>query len=437
MALREVAAGIASSPQLRNMGTVGGNLLQSTRCHYWRLRYPCHLHGGDRCHAREGEHRESAVFANGFCASAHPSDVAAALVALGARVRTTKRELPLEGLYRVPEASDIRTTTLEPGEVLLDLDVPTPDASVYLKAILDQQALRALPARRRRAAARAAARRGSRFSGVALDPWLLELAPWRAATPLPGNAYKVGGHASALLIRALATIGSAMRRAVFFSGRAPDGQCARGLRWGAVQRHHDLDRHGSLGSGRMAGWSSPSRCARPTRKEAKPTTKLDPSKSYTDHADEDELRQLQLRDRPEAIPERVGLVRVTLVQRGFFDKTVFHRIVTGFVIQGGDPTGTGSGGPGYSTVDTPAASAQYTLGTVAMAKTGTQPAGTAGSQFFIVTTANAGLTPDYAIIGKVIKGIAVVKRIGKLGTADEAGTPTQVVEIQQASVKIS
>ncbi|MBX5474788.1 MAG: FAD binding domain-containing protein, partial [Thermoleophilia bacterium] len=86
-ALRE-ACRLAASPQLRNMGSIGGNLLQSTRCWYWRLRYPCRLHGGDRCHARDGEHREHAIFANDFCASAHPSDVAAALVALGARLRT-------------------------------------------------------------------------------------------------------------------------------------------------------------------------------------------------------------------------------------------------------------------------------------------------------------------------------------------------------------
>jgi len=79
-ALRE-ACRLAASPQLRHMGSLGGNLLQSTRCWYWRLRYPCRLHGGERCHAADGEHREHAIFANDFCASAHPSDVAAALLA--------------------------------------------------------------------------------------------------------------------------------------------------------------------------------------------------------------------------------------------------------------------------------------------------------------------------------------------------------------------
>jgi xanthine dehydrogenase YagS FAD-binding subunit len=98
------ASRLAASPQLRNMGSIAGNLLQATRCWYWRLDYPCRLHGGDRCHARDGEHREHAIFANDFCASAHPSDVAAALVALGATLRTTRRELPVRDLYRLPTA---------------------------------------------------------------------------------------------------------------------------------------------------------------------------------------------------------------------------------------------------------------------------------------------------------------------------------------------
>src|SRR5207245_8833142 len=121
-------------------GSLAGNLLQATRCWYWRLGYPCRLHSvgdgwGDRCHAREGEHREHAVFANGFCASAHPSDVAAALIALGARLRTNRRELAAEELYRLPDEDDRRATTLEPGELILEVELPEVDASVYLKAM--------------------------------------------------------------------------------------------------------------------------------------------------------------------------------------------------------------------------------------------------------------------------------------------------------------
>src|SRR5581483_2465710 len=120
---------------LRNMSSLGGNLMQSTRCWYWRLKYPCRLHGGERCHAAEGEHREHAIFANGFCASAHPSDVAAALLALDARVRTTQRELGLAELYRLPDQADRSTTTLAPGELILELELPRVEASVYLKAM--------------------------------------------------------------------------------------------------------------------------------------------------------------------------------------------------------------------------------------------------------------------------------------------------------------
>src|SRR5213076_3464754 len=127
-ALRE-ACRLAASPQLRNMGTIAGNLLQATRCWYWRLDFPCRLHGGDRCHAREGQHREHAIFGNDHCASAHPSDPAAALLALGATVRTDRRELPVAELYRLPTDDDRRTTTLEPDELILELDVPRPDAS--------------------------------------------------------------------------------------------------------------------------------------------------------------------------------------------------------------------------------------------------------------------------------------------------------------------
>lgn len=117
-----------------------------------------------------------------------------------------------------------------------------------------------------------------------------------------------------------------------------------------------------------------------------------------------------------------------LVRKKFFDGTRFHRIVPGFVIQGGDPTATGRGGPGYSVVDIPPANALYTKGVVAMAKSPDEPSGTAGSQFFVVTAHNAGLTPDYAILGVVTKGLPVVEKIGRLGDpATEEPTKRVVV----------
>jgi cyclophilin family peptidyl-prolyl cis-trans isomerase len=122
----------------------------------------------------------------------------------------------------------------------------------------------------------------------------------------------------------------------------------------------------------------------------------------------------------------------SLVRKRFFDGTRFHRIVPGFVIQGGDPTGTGTGGPGYTVVDMPPQSARYTRGVVAMAKAGAEPAGTSGSQFFVVTAADAGLPPDYALLGKVTRGLAVVERIGRVGNAQEH--PTRRVVIRSMTV---
>jgi cyclophilin family peptidyl-prolyl cis-trans isomerase len=119
---------------------------------------------------------------------------------------------------------------------------------------------------------------------------------------------------------------------------------------------------------------------------------------------------------------------VALARAGFYDGTVFHRIVPGFVIQGGDPTQTGTGGPGYQTVDTPPADAAYLKGVVAMAKTAAEAPGTSGSQFFVVTADDAPLPPEYAIVGRVTSGLAVVERIGLLGDADEQPTEPVVVE---------
>jgi cyclophilin family peptidyl-prolyl cis-trans isomerase len=137
---------------------------------------------------------------------------------------------------------------------------------------------------------------------------------------------------------------------------------------------------------------------------------------------------------PEQSPKAVQSF-VSLVKQGYFDDTVFHRIVPGFVIQGGDPTATGTGGPGYSTVDTPPSDAKYTHGVVAMAKTGAEPPGTAGSQFFVVTAEDAGLPPDYAIVGKVTEGLDVVDAIGQFGDpSDPVGAATKVVVIEKATV---
>jgi peptidyl-prolyl cis-trans isomerase B (cyclophilin B) len=122
-----------------------------------------------------------------------------------------------------------------------------------------------------------------------------------------------------------------------------------------------------------------------------------------------------------------------LSEEGFYDDLTFHRIVPGFVIQGGDPLGTGTGGPGYKVVEKPPANLAYTKGTVAMAKSSAEPPGTSGSQFYVVTGADAGLPPEYALVGKVSKGLDVVERIGKLGTPSEK--PKQTVLIEKITIE--
>jgi peptidyl-prolyl cis-trans isomerase B (cyclophilin B) len=124
-----------------------------------------------------------------------------------------------------------------------------------------------------------------------------------------------------------------------------------------------------------------------------------------------------------------------LAQKGVFDGTPFHRVAPGFVIQGGDPAGDGTGGPGYTVTERPAPDAEYTKGIVAMAKSPVEAPGTSGSQFFVVTGADAGLPPDYAIVGKVSQGFDAVKAIeaqARPGVAD--GTPAQPIVIDKATL---
>src|ERR1700761_2834577 len=123
-----------------------------------------------------------------------------------------------------------------------------------------------------------------------------------------------------------------------------------------------------------------------------------------------------------------------LAEEGFYNELTFHRIVPEFVIQGGDPLGTGAGGPGYEVVEAPPANLKYTKGTVAMAKTSTAPSGTAGSQFYIVTGPQGEtLPPEYALAGHVTSGLSVVETIGELGGPEEK--PTQPVVIENMSIE--
>lgn len=123
-----------------------------------------------------------------------------------------------------------------------------------------------------------------------------------------------------------------------------------------------------------------------------------------------------------------------LAEEGFYDDLTFHRVASGFVIQGGDPLGTGTGGPGYSVDEKPPSNLSYTKGTVAMAKSSAEPPGRSGSQFYVVTApADAGLPPEYALVGKVSEGYDAVARIDKLG--DESEQPKQTVLIESVTIE--
>jgi peptidyl-prolyl cis-trans isomerase B (cyclophilin B) len=166
----------------------------------------------------------------------------------------------------------------------------------------------------------------------------------------------------------------------------------------------------------------------------RPTLRLDPARPYTvrlrTNCGEIDIA-LAVRQAPMTTASFTSLVR-----RGFFDGLTFHRVVPGYVIQGGDPAGNGSGGPGYQVIEAPPASLRYTPGTVAMAKTASDPSGASGSQFFIVTGAQGeALAPQYALVGHVVRGRAATAAIGTIATNPPGdGAPVVPVVIDRASV---
>ena len=163
-----------------------------------------------------------------------------------------------------------------------------------------------------------------------------------------------------------------------------------------------------------------------------PSAALDPAKTYTLTFDTSCGSFTVTLDQKLAPKTAASLV--ALGNDGYFDDTIFHRVVSGFVIQGGDPTQSGSGGPGYSTVDSPPSDAKYTKGVVAMAKSQVEAPGTSGSQFFVVTGEDAGLPPDYAIVGEVTDGMDTVERIDALGIPGGDGPPTKPVVVSSVTV---
>ena len=173
---------------------------------------------------------------------------------------------------------------------------------------------------------------------------------------------------------------------------------------------------------------------KPEGKLSKPTTKLDPGKSHTATL-ETSCGTFAIALDVKQAPKTTASF-ASLAGKGFYDDTTFHRVIEGFVIQGGDPQGNGQGGPGYKVVEAPPRNAKYTSGVVAMAKTEIEDPGTSGSQFFVVAGPDAQLPPDYAVLGKVSTGIDVVQTIDAVPTGP-GDQPIDPVVIKKITVDAS
>jgi cyclophilin family peptidyl-prolyl cis-trans isomerase len=171
----------------------------------------------------------------------------------------------------------------------------------------------------------------------------------------------------------------------------------------------------------------------------KPTEQLDPSRSYTVTLATNcgpIVIQLAVHEAPKTTSSFAHLVQI-----GYFNGLTFHRVVPGFVIQGGDPTGKGTGGPGYEIVEPPPANLRYTKGVVAMAKAGSAPSGSSGSQFFIVTGARVNLPPEYALVGRVVGSERAVEAISHVPTeappeGGSASKPRTPMVIEKATLSV-
>lgn len=170
----------------------------------------------------------------------------------------------------------------------------------------------------------------------------------------------------------------------------------------------------------------------------KPTTQLNPARSYTVRLVTNcgpIVIQLAIREAPKTASSFAELVRL-----GYYNGLTFHRVVPNFVIQGGDPNGNGTGGPSWQIVEPPPANLRYTKGVVAMAKGANAPSGASGSQFFIVTGANVGLPPVYALVGHVIGSEKAVEAIAHVPTeappeGGPASRPRAPMVIERATLR--
>ncbi len=180
---------------------------------------------------------------------------------------------------------------------------------------------------------------------------------------------------------------------------------------------------------------APTPAANPNRRRSK--QRLNRSRRHTavvkTNCGTIEIR-LDVRRAPKTTASFAGLAR-----NRFFDGLTFHRIAkpggNDYVIQGGDPLGTGNGGPGYAVVEAPPKRLKYSRYVVAMAKTQTEQPGTSGSQFFIVTAAEAPLEPEYALLGTVVGGKSIVRRIAAVPTDPATEMPIDPVVISSVRIR--
>jgi cyclophilin family peptidyl-prolyl cis-trans isomerase len=163
--------------------------------------------------------------------------------------------------------------------------------------------------------------------------------------------------------------------------------------------------------------------------DSEPPMCIDPSKRYT-AVMETSMGTMTIALDPVAAPRTVNSF-VVLARYHYFDGIVFHRIIPGFVLQGGDPTGRGTGGPGYQFADELPKPGRYELGSLAMANAGPN---TNGSQFFVISGPDGmRLPPQYSLFGKVVSGLETVAAIDAVGTA--GGKPKETVTIEKVTIE--
>jgi peptidyl-prolyl cis-trans isomerase B (cyclophilin B) len=185
--------------------------------------------------------------------------------------------------------------------------------------------------------------------------------------------------------------------------------------------------------------SVPAPASRAGEQASKPTARLDPARGYTVRLATNcgpIVIQLAVKDAPKTTSSFAHLAQI-----GYYNGLTFHRVVPGFVIQGGDPNGNGTGGPSWEVVEPPPANLRYTTGVVAMAKGGTAPSGASGSQFFIVTGSTVNLPPAYALVGHVLSGEKAVEAISHVPTeaaaeGGEASKPRVPIVIEHATLSV-